>query len=322
MKIRTDFVSNSSSCSFIIDKNLSRFGKIMQIFSDVDIPYSFEDDIRINIYVKYKNYIHVREDLIKLGYYNKDDFYYLDESVIIKNIKENPEEVSWNPFTLHFSGLSELGDLYDYFEHIDFSSDDYGSGILHLKMLYDFYKNNNCDPDVTESEQEFVQYSSKSFYGLLSQKVEIWIIKLWLMLQYLVNCHDAKDIVACLIKQSNDWVVNKPCQSGSICHQVAKETRLSGHIFLIYWLRRSSLHQRCVHRCRNIYNPFGHQSAYWFCNPLDLCILGKLLLLSYLELVPYMSRLFWAGRMEPEITCCYVWFFYIHLVFVMLFSWC
>lgn len=169
MKIRNDFVSNSSSCSFIIDTKLSKFSNVISIFENVDIPYSFENTVTVSIYVKYKNYIALKNLLIELEYCN-DDRYCSDYTH--KQIKENPDEVSWNSFEITFAQLCLLPkSAFELIDSICFSADNYGDGLMHLKSLFDFCKINDCEPNDENTEFDFTD-ECHEFYKLMLKKVE------------------------------------------------------------------------------------------------------------------------------------------------------
>ena len=139
MKIRSDFVSNSSSCSFVIDTDISKFGKIISVFSNIDIPYDFENDISVYLKTKYKNFTKLMKFLIDLEYCNKGDYYYINEQEIIEKTNKYPDEICWDSFHITFKQLCNLPEqIYEYIDIITFSSNDYGSGPIYLKTLYDF----------------------------------------------------------------------------------------------------------------------------------------------------------------------------------------
>ena len=174
MKIRSDFVSNSSSCSFVIDTDISKFGKLVSVFSKIDIPYNFEEDISISLKAKNKNVIALRQLLRDLEYCN-NDVYYTDIEELKEQANKYPDELSWDDFSVSFEQLSMLPEhVFNYIDRIYFSSNDYGSGPTQLKMLYDFCALNDCHPNDEDSERSFVYGDyTNSFYKLMHQKIDI-----------------------------------------------------------------------------------------------------------------------------------------------------
>ena len=172
MKIRSDFVSNSSSCSFVIDTDISKFGKIVSVFSKIDIPYSFEQDISISLEAKNKNVIALRQLLCDLECCNND--YCTDIEKLKEKANKYPDELSWDTFSMSFEKLSMLPEqAFDYIDRIYFSSEDYGSAPMQLKMLYDFCAINDCHPNDEDSEHSFVYGDyTNSFYKLMHQKID------------------------------------------------------------------------------------------------------------------------------------------------------
>jgi hypothetical protein len=99
MKIRNDFVSNSSSCSFIIEnnKNVKQTFKCFKIFENATIPYDVDDEIRIQISATYKNWTKLRDLLHEIDVIDIQCDYarYKNRELLedfIKSLKETPDE--------------------------------------------------------------------------------------------------------------------------------------------------------------------------------------------------------------------------------------
>jgi hypothetical protein len=159
----------------VIDTDISKFGKIISIFSNIDIPYDFENDISVYLKTKYKNFTKLMEFLIGLEYCNRGDYYYINEQEIIEKTNKYPDEICWDSFHITFEQLCNLPEqIYEYIDIITFSSNDYGSGPIHLKTLYDFCNINECNPNDEDTEHSFNYEDTKnSFYSIMHQKIEI-----------------------------------------------------------------------------------------------------------------------------------------------------
>lgn len=169
MKIRNDFVSNSSSCSFIIDAkriNLMQFAVDQQL-SDLAVPADICDDIRIRIYAKNKNVNELYANLEHFGYVKPGyDF------SIYEWTKDQLEDLSWSSIELsvgEFIGLMHSVDekTLSLIEQVMFETDDYGSGPANLKDFYDFFKRNNCCPNADDSEHGFIDKTTSKFKNVL-----------------------------------------------------------------------------------------------------------------------------------------------------------
>lgn len=161
MKTREDFVSNSSSCSFIIANDGGRVKDAVTVFhetfSNCEIPYEVEDALRMSCSVKNKWFREVEEELHGESQYEP---YYGDWRTGQMK-KKDPEEVSWNTIELtasSFEKLAERQDLADKIDSISFSCEDSSmTGMVFLRLFYAFFERNGCMPDATGTEHSFLR---------------------------------------------------------------------------------------------------------------------------------------------------------------------
>lgn len=174
LKTRTDFVSNSSSCSFILSKADNAvdlgFRTFAKTFPDDYIPYDFTDKVRIGIKVKNKNFKKLYETL-KDEKPNFQEWY--EDWQTGKRTPKDPEEVGWDSIEIDFDAItrsvSEYPDVIDMIEEVSFTTEDHDTaGTLYLKLLYLFFDRNACFPDATNTEHSFMDLSNaNTFIGKL-----------------------------------------------------------------------------------------------------------------------------------------------------------
>ena len=169
MKVRNDFVSNSSSCSFIIDaKNARKACEVVYSkLYGLEVPYDINTDITVRLYAKNKNVDKLFADLHESGFVGSSDkpYHYADE---------DPEAFSFDSIDLEVQSFIELAkklsddkELVSLIEQIMFESDDYGSGPMNLRDFYDFFAINKCKPNAENSEHEFMCEDELDFRSVL-----------------------------------------------------------------------------------------------------------------------------------------------------------
>ena len=145
MKTRQDFVSNSSSCSFVVNNPKNFIKKIMDKLDIKDITASLYDSMFDNIEVGIpKNS-------------NKDDWDYYD----------------WSSFNSFF--IENAKNDFKNIKEISFMCDDYDTkAVMRLIMLYHAFKNLGFNVSCEDSERDFIDIdnSNELFYKLsiISQK--------------------------------------------------------------------------------------------------------------------------------------------------------
>ena len=165
MKTRSDFVSNSSSCSFIVesaanDGVVKAFGAFASVLAGVDIPYNLSDSVRISARAKNKWFKELSEAITE----EPSDFKmeYRDWSSH-KMVPKDPEDVGWDSIQLDLERITEIGKdpaYKDYLARLDsvsFTTEDSNtSGLMYLRMLYLFLERMGCCPSAAESEHSFL----------------------------------------------------------------------------------------------------------------------------------------------------------------------
>ena len=157
MKIRLDFVRNSSSSSFILRGECAAKGirLLMRIAESCEIPWEVENVIVLHVHALNKNMPALSKLLGDDNYGNYGGYgsRYGYES------GDSPDEQSWRSIevSLSKSGLSKL--TYEALEKIDdveFYLGDGNTLTLVLKLLYIFFHKNVCCPYALNTEQDFM----------------------------------------------------------------------------------------------------------------------------------------------------------------------
>lgn len=175
MKTRIDFVSNSSSCSFIIEDIKTMLPKF-KIFDGVNVPYEIENEVSISISTTYRHWFKLRDILVELGLCESGLYNKLPDDYFKKSLKDNPDELSWDYFSLTLPSFIDMccsekcEEICDIVSEIRFRSEDYGSGPMYLYQLFMFCKINGGKPDASESEHSFAD-TSEQFFTLLAKVV-------------------------------------------------------------------------------------------------------------------------------------------------------
>lgn len=174
MKTRDDFVSNSSSSSFVLcGKNARKGLKLLRaIAAKCEIPYSVEEEVELHLFAKNKNSARLWKKL-EAG---DDRSSYAYEGWRAPGEKPDPETTSFDYVEKPMSNYTfeQLDDkTLRLIEDVTFYvSDGYSSSVA-LKMLYLFFGRNGCAPDASESEQDFLEPSeSEKFFAALAKGAE------------------------------------------------------------------------------------------------------------------------------------------------------
>lgn len=160
MKLRFDFISNSSSSSFILqgDDVAKGIRLLKRVAEACEIPWEIENEISMHVHALNRN----MRELSKILGEEYVESGYIYSSYRRSGERENPpDEISWHSIeiSLSESGLERLTDeTFDKIDNIEFYVGDGGNNniLLTLKMLYLFFQKNGCCPNALGSEQDFM----------------------------------------------------------------------------------------------------------------------------------------------------------------------
>lgn len=156
MKIRSDFVSNSSSSSFILRGEYAAKGirLLKRIVESCEVPWEVENEISLHVHALNKN-MPALSKLLDDG----DNYGGRGSNCGCKDYN-SPAERSWHSIVVSLSefGLSKLTDeALEKIDDIEFYLGDGGRALtLVLKLLYIFFQKNGCCPDALGSDQDFM----------------------------------------------------------------------------------------------------------------------------------------------------------------------
>ena len=177
MQTRVDFVSNSSSSSFVINNDNNAVARALEAwardFSELGVPYQVEN-ITVSFRVKNKNYEKVKKELANAF---PDNSFYSEPNSITYLSGEKPDDEELYPYSLQTS-FGELPEMHkklkkstlNCIEMIDFCASDNDYHVaLYLKLLYLYFERNMCMPDSSKSEQPFLgdDYGDNAFISKL-----------------------------------------------------------------------------------------------------------------------------------------------------------
>lgn len=162
MKTREDFVSNSSSSSFILNGGDVKKGvELLKLVAQAcEIPWEIENEISLHAYVKNKDYQFVSKAVNDEYRDETRSGYWYDWP----NGEADSEKVAYDSINVPFScfGLEKLTDeIVEKIDHIEFYLDDGHSMKQVLKLLYLFFERNGLSPDAFDTEQNFLNLSDE-----------------------------------------------------------------------------------------------------------------------------------------------------------------
>ena len=180
MKVRYDFVSNSSSSSFIVRGDCGDVKLLVQkfaeIFHDCAIPWDLNDKVEISIATKNKHYKKLFRALKPDDKCDFSDYY--EDYRTHSQVKKDPEEVGWERIRINFEELktaNDIGGLVDLIEDIRFESQDENSSEDNrmLARIFRFLNAIDCNPDASVSERNFLDENDhEKFYERMSEITE------------------------------------------------------------------------------------------------------------------------------------------------------
>lgn len=171
MKIRSDFVSNSSSCSFIIDTKANvrkTIDVISSTFNTNDIVPSMAYGVTVSLSVKNKDFAEVETCLTGSSNFKMTYENYKTHEICEKD----PEGIGWDSIYLSveqiIKAFSKNADILNKIETIRFDCDDYEyDARSFLNLLYNFFERHGCNPDDSDTEHDFRTNEQSEFIDKL-----------------------------------------------------------------------------------------------------------------------------------------------------------
>lgn len=186
MKVRSDFVSNSSSSSFVLwnssgDAKLF-LEKFAEMFADAYMPWDLNDTLSVYVNTSHRWFNDVANALLDKDKAKKEiadhDKYLNDYAGGASNV--DPDSIAYDNIHFPFSYLSEKYDVLlsvaDKIHSLYFEAqDEYSSNDLsELRKIYSLCKDLDCCPDCSISERDFLSNDDDNiFYKKMRQLHEM-----------------------------------------------------------------------------------------------------------------------------------------------------